>query len=43
MNLRQDNPALSEHRTVHARASAQASYGYLYVTVWKDPEGSAAS
>ena len=27
----------------HARASAQASFGYLYVTVWKDPEGSAAS
>lgn len=27
----------------HARASAQASYGYLYVTVWMDPKGPAAS
>ena len=27
----------------HVRASAQASYGYLYVTVWMDPEGSAES
>lgn len=27
----------------HARASAQASYGYLYVTLWVDAEGSAAS
>lgn len=27
----------------HARASAQASYGYLYVSVWVDPEGPAAS
>ena len=27
----------------HARASAQASYGYLYVTLWMDPEGVAAS
>ena len=27
----------------HARASAQASCGYLYVTVWMDPEGTKAS
>ena len=27
----------------HARVSAQASYGYLYVTVWMDPKGPAAS
>ena len=26
----------------HARASAQASYGYLYVSVWVDQEGPAA-
>ncbi len=27
----------------HARASAQASYGYLYVSVWMDAEGVPAS
>ena len=27
----------------HARASAQASYGYLYVTVWMDEKEAAAS
>jgi len=43
--LRGNDPmtyALDEGR-FHARASAQASYGYLYVSVWVDPEGSAAS
>lgn len=34
--------ALDEGR-FHIRASAQASYGYLYVSVWVDPEGPAAS
>ena len=28
---------------LHIRASAQASYGYLYVTVWMDSKGSTAS
>jgi len=27
----------------HARASAQASYGYLYVTVWMDAKEATAS
>ena len=27
----------------HVRASAQASYGYLYVSVWVDPEEATAS
>lgn len=27
----------------HVRASAQASYGYLYVSVWMDAEGTPAS
>lgn len=43
--LRGNDPmtyALDEGR-FHARASAQASYGYLYVSVWVDLEGSAAS
>ena len=43
--LRGNDPmtyALDDGR-FHVRASAQASYGYLYVTVWMDPEGSAAS
>ena len=43
--LRGNDPmtyALDEGR-FHARASAQASYGYLYVTVWVDAEGVAAS
>lgn len=43
--LRGNDPmtyALDEGR-FHARASAQASYGYLYVSVWMDPEESAAS
>lgn len=43
--LRGNDPetyALDEGR-FHARASAQASYGYLYVTVWMDSEGSASS
>lgn len=43
--LRGNDPttyALDEGR-LHARASAQASYGYLYVSVWVSPEESAAS
>ena len=43
--LRGNDPktyALDEGR-FHARASAQASYGYLYVSVWVDPEESVAS
>jgi len=43
--LRGNDPetyALDEGR-FHARASAQASYGYLYVTVWMDLEGFASS
>lgn len=45
LDLRGNDPttyALDEGR-FHARASAQASYGYLYVSVWVDPEGPAAS
>ena len=45
LDLRGNDPmtyALDEGR-FHVRASAQASYGYLYVSVWVDPEGSAAS
>lgn len=43
--LRGNDPAtyaLDEGR-FHARASAQASYGYLYVTVWMDAKEATAS
>ena len=43
--LRGNDPmtyALDDGR-FHARASAQASYGYLYVTVWMDAGGTKAS
>ena len=43
--LRNNDPmtyALDDGR-FHARASAQASYGYLYVTVWMDAGGTKAS
>ena len=43
--LRGNDPttyALDEGR-LHARASAQASYGYLYVTVWMDAKEATAS
>lgn len=41
LDLRGNDPetyALDEG-PFHARASAQASYGYLYVSVWVDAEG----
>ena len=43
--LRNNDPmtyALDDGR-FHARASAQASYGYLYATVWMDAGGTKAS
>jgi len=45
LDLRGNDPmtyALDDGR-FHARASAQASYGYLYVTVWMDAKEATAS
>ena len=44
-SLRGNDPAVYalDEGLFHIRASAQASYGYLYVTVWMDAEEATAS